>query len=74
MVDGGWLTADGARSEKSLARTLFLVFGGKTIGMYPLLKIIRRHCCALLLDLMIRHAASRTYLILLLKSFLKYFK
>ena len=29
--------ADGAKSRKSLARTLFLVFGGKTIGMYPLL-------------------------------------
>ena len=28
--------ADGARSEKSLARTLFLVFGGKTIGRSPL--------------------------------------
>ena len=26
------LMADGARSEKILARTLFLVFGGKTIG------------------------------------------
>ena len=35
--DGGWLMADGARSEKILARALFLVFGGKTIGMYPLL-------------------------------------
>ena len=30
--------ADGARSEKSLARTLFLVFGGKTIGRSPLPK------------------------------------
>ena len=34
--DGGWLMADGAKSQKNLARTLFLVFGGKTIGMYPL--------------------------------------
>ena len=31
------LMADGARSEKSLARTLFLVFGGKTIGRSPLI-------------------------------------
>ena len=39
MVDCGCrrrLMADGARSEKILARALFLVFGGKTIGMYPL--------------------------------------
>ena len=36
MVDGGWLMADGAKSRKSLARTLFLVFGGKTIGRSPL--------------------------------------
>ena len=31
--------ADGARSRKSLARALFLVFGGKTIGMYPLMTV-----------------------------------
>ena len=39
VVDCGYrrrLMVDGARSEKSLARTLFLVFGGKTIGRSPL--------------------------------------
>ena len=38
--DGGWLMADGAKSRKSLARTLFLVFGGKTIGRYPLPEVL----------------------------------
>ena len=33
------LMADGARSEKFLARALFLVFGGKTIGRSPLTKM-----------------------------------
>ena len=40
VVDCGYqrrLMADGARSEKILARTLFLVFGGKTIGRSPLI-------------------------------------
>lgn len=35
MVDGGWLMADGAKSRKSLARTLFLVFGGKLLVDTP---------------------------------------